>query len=160
MLRVVAIDLALAEHRQALLALLDQYASGAEGGATPMAPAALERLPALLAATPGYRGWLAYLGDEAVGLLNSFAGVSTFRARPLVNVHDIAVDPRYQRRGIGSALLAALEDFARAQGCCKITLEVLEGNSAAVAAYRKAGFAPYGLDPAYGAALFFEKKID
>lgn len=160
MLRVVAIDLALAEHRDALLALLDQYASSAEGGSKALAGAARERLPALLAATPGYRGWLAYLDGQAVGLLNSFAGVSTFQARALVNVHDITVDPSYQRRGIGTALLRALEEFAREQGCCKITLEVLDGNRPAVAAYRKAGFAPYGLDPAYGAALFFEKKID
>ena len=160
MLRVVAIDLEQVEHREALVALLDQYASGPEGGATPLPAPVRESLPALLAATPHYRGWLAYLDDEPVGLMNCFAGVSTFRARPLLNIHDITVDPRYHRRGVGTALLAALDEVARAEGYCKITLEVLEGNSGAVAAYRKAGFAPYGLDPAYGAARFFEKKFD
>ncbi len=160
MLRIVPIELERREHRDALVALLDQYASGPEGGATPLSPAVRERLPALLAATAHYRGWLAYLDDEAVGVLNCFTAVSTFRAQSLLNIHDIAVDPRYHRRGIGSALLAALDTVARTEGHCKITLEVLEGNSAAVAAYRKAGFAPYGLDPAFGAARFFEKKFD
>ena len=160
MLRVIAIDLDRVEHRDALVALLDQYASGPEGGAKPLSAPVREQLPGLLAATPHYRGWLAFLDGEAVGLMNCFAGVSTFRARPLLNIHDITVDPRYHRRGVGSALLAALDEVVRSEGYCKITLEVLEGNIAATQAYRKAGFVPYGLDPALGAARFLEKPFD
>ncbi|MEK9721206.1 MAG: GNAT family N-acetyltransferase, partial [Quisquiliibacterium sp.] len=120
---------------------------------------ARERLPRMLAARPHYRGWVAFVAGEPAGIVNCFEGVATFRAEPLLNIHDITVAAKFRRRGIGSALLQAVEAGARALGCCKMTLEVLEENSSAIAAYRKAGFEPYGLDPAMGRAMFFERKF-
>ena len=52
-----------------------------------------------------------------------------------------------------------VEAGAREHDCCKLTLEVLTGNAAAINAYRNAGFGPYELDPAMGQAMFFEKKL-
>ena len=43
--------------------------------------------------------------------------------------------------------------------CCKITLEVLEGNEVARSAYRKFGFDGAKFDPAYGAMLFWNKPL-
>jgi hypothetical protein len=40
-----------------------------------------------------------------------------------------------------------------------MTLEVLEGNVAAQAAYQSCGFAGYELDPCMGKALFWKKKL-
>ncbi len=37
-------------------------------------------------------------------------------------------------------MLQKVREIARQRGCCKITLEVLEGNDVAQAAYRKFGF--------------------
>ncbi len=37
-------------------------------------------------------------------------------------------------------MLRKVREIARQRGCCKITLEVLEGNDVAQAAYRKFGF--------------------
>jgi len=74
-----------------------------------------------------------------VGLVNAFLGVSTFRARLLLNIHDICVHPHFQRRGIGAAWQEVVAHAARSEGCCRITLEVLEGNLGALAAYRRAG---------------------
>ena len=48
---------------------------------------------------------------------------------------------------------------ARQLGCCKLTLEVLSNNRRALAAYERAGFAPYVLDPAAGQALFLQKLL-
>lgn len=96
---------------------------------------------------------------KAVGLINCFEGVSTFRAQPLINVHDLIVTASHRRLGIGQALLAQVEHEARARGCCKLTLEVLTHNDAARRAYDKVGFAPYALDPAMGNALLLEKKF-
>ena len=40
-----------------------------------------------------------------------------------------------------------------------LTLEVLEGNKVAQAAYRASGFAGYELDPEVGRAMFWQKKL-
>jgi ribosomal protein S18 acetylase RimI-like enzyme len=61
--------------------------------------------------------------------------------------------------GISQKMLAKVEEIARQRGCCKITLEVLEGNEAAKGAYRKLGFADYQLDPEMGRALFWQKAL-
>ena len=153
------VDPSNAAHTRALLDLLDEYAAGPTGRGAPLDAESRARLPGLLARRPHYLGWLAFVGTEAAGLINCFEGVSTFRAQPLLNVHDITVTPRYRRRGIATALLRQAEQAARELGCCKVTLEVLEGNIAAARAYRQAGYEAYALDPAMGRALFLEKKF-
>lgn len=158
-LRIERLDPAAPGDAAALLELLDEYARGDTGGRTPLAEDAKARLPALLASRPHYAGLLAWDGTRPVGLVNAFEGVSTFRARPLLNIHDIAVAASHRGRGIGRALLAAAEALARARGCCKLTLEALEGNVGAIALYRSVGFVAYELDPAMGRATFFEKRL-
>jgi hypothetical protein len=44
-------------------------------------------------------------------------------------------------------------------GCCKLTLEVLSGNTTAQTSYQRFGFAQYQLDPAAGQALFMQKWL-
>lgn len=146
---------------QALVRLLDEYARSTEGGGQALAEDAKSRLPGLLAQQPHYIGFLAWdpVGGEAVGLINLFQGVSSFKARPLLNIHDIAVTAAWRGLGVGSALLAATEALARERACCKITLEVLEGNTRAAALYRRSGYAAYELDPSMGRAMFFEKWL-
>lgn len=158
-LSIRRVDLREPAHAAAVLALLDEYAAGPTGRGTPLDAEARARLPGLLAARAHYLGWLAFVDGDPAGVVNCFEGVSTFRAQPLLNIHDIAVSARHRHRGIGSALLAAVEHEARVLGCCKVTLEVLEGNTNAVGAYLKAGYEPYSLDPQMGRAMFFEKKF-
>lgn len=158
-LRIERLDPGAPRDAAALVALLDEYARGETGGGKALGDDARARLPALLASRPHYAGLLAWEGDTAVGLVNAFEGVSTFRARPLLNIHDIAVAASHRGRGVGRALLAATESLARERGCCKLTLEALEGNVGAIGLYRSVGFAAYQLDPAMGRATFFEKWL-
>ena len=72
---------------------------------------------------------------------------------------DVVVHADYRGRGVGRGLLAWAEQRARDLGCCKLTLEVLYNNTTALAAYERAGFAPYVLDPAAGQALFLQKLL-
>jgi len=159
-LRIDKIDLADAEHARRLVELLDHYARDPMGGGHPLEAPARERLVGALRRVPGYHGALAWQDGEAVGLLNCFTGFSTFAARPLLNIHDIVVHQDRRGRGIGRALLAWAEDTARALACCKLTLEVLSNNQAAMRAYRAAGYVPYQLDPAAGQAALLQKLLD
>ena len=143
----------------AFLELLDHYARDPMGGGDGLSEHARAHLVAALAVQPGFVGGLAWLGDEAVGLINCFTGFSTFAAMPLLNIHDLVVRREWRGRGIGQALLAFAEAEAQRLGCCKLTLEVLSGNTVAMQAYARAGYAPYVLDPAAGQALFLQKKL-
>ncbi|MEY3572478.1 MAG: GNAT family N-acetyltransferase [Burkholderiaceae bacterium] len=145
---------------QALVDLLDLYARGPTGKGEGLSPQVRQALPDTLNEMPHYRGWLAQQDGTPVGLLNAFIGLSTFRAQQLLNIHDLCVRPGMERQGIGSQLICAAEAWARSNGFCKLTLEVLEHHSSAVSAYEKAGFQAYQLSPELGRALFFEKLLD
>jgi len=147
------------EHARALVELLDGYACDPAGGGTPLAPEVLAGLPGALAARPQAFSVLAYDEARAVGLVNCIEGFSTFACRPLVNVHDVVVLPSHRGRRIAQQMLAYVEQEARARGACKLTLEVLSANHSALRAYVREGFANYQLDPAFGQAIFLQKKL-
>jgi ribosomal protein S18 acetylase RimI-like enzyme len=50
------------------------------------------------------------------------------------------VDPAYRRRGLGTAVLAALAGVARDEGAERLYLQVDETNAAGRALYARAGF--------------------
>lgn len=145
--------------RSSLQQLINQFAASAAGGGEAISPGLLAELPDQLAACPTYIGLLARVDGEAVGLLDSFWSVSTFKARPLINIHDVTINPAFQGRGIGAKMFAELEAIGRSMNCCKLTLEVLEGNTGASALYERLGFEYYQLDPAHGQARFMQKFL-
>ena len=142
-----------------LVELLDEYARDPMGGGHGLAPMVKAELASQLAQVPGAVGLVAYVAGEAAGLATAFSGFSTFAARPLLNIHDLAVLASFRNQGVGQALLAELESIAHERGCCKLTLEVLGNNQIAQGAYRKFGFAPYALDEAAGVAQFWQKWL-
>jgi len=144
----------------ALLALMELYARDPMGGGRGLSDFTRAHLVGALARRPSAHGILAFAGAEPAGLAICLEGFSTFACRPLLNVHDLVVAEGFRRQGVGRRLLQEAELIARRLGCCKLTLEVLEGNGAARAAYRSAGFRPYRLDPALGQAQFWEKPLD
>ena len=158
-LRVVAVDLENKAISTAWLDLLDHYAHDPMGGGTGLSDYAKAHLVSQLKDLPNFHGALAFAGDEAVGLINCFAGFSTFAAKPLLNIHDVVTRANQRGQGVGQALLQWAEQRARELGCCKLTLEVLSNNTRAMAAYERAGFAPYVLDPEAGHALFLQKYL-
>ena len=158
-LRVVAVDLENEAISKVWLELLDHYARDPMGGGAGLSDYARRHLVDELKSLPSFHGALAFNGDQAAGLINCFAGFSTFAAKPLLNIHDIVVHAGARGQGIARALLGWAEQRARVLGCCKLTLEVLSNNTRALAAYERAGFAPYVLDPAAGHALFLQKTL-
>lgn len=62
---------------------------------------------------------------------------------------NVAVHPDFRRRGIGEALVKALETELRARGSHCLTLEVRTSNAPAIALYEKLGFSQAGLRKNY-----------
>jgi len=156
---IVEADLDRPDHQQAVLDLTDAYAADAMGSGRPL-PAGVRA-----ALVPGLRNhpttliFLAYLAGQPIGIATCFRGFSTFAAQGLVNIHDLAVLPEHRGCGVGRQLLAAVEQKARALGCCKVTLEVQEDNRRARALYEAVGFAQAIYAEGAGGAIFFAKRL-
>ncbi|KTC25926.1 GNAT family acetyltransferase [Pseudomonas marginalis ICMP 9505] len=146
-------------HAEAIGLVLNQYAKDPMGGGHPLAADLLQQLPAELAKRAHAFSVLAFVGGEPAGLINCFEGFSTFACRPLINVHDVAVVNQFRGLGLSQKMLQKVEEIARQRGCCKITLEVLEGNDVAQSAYRKFGFDQSIFDPAHGRMLSWSKPL-
>lgn len=133
-----------AAHADAIVALTNEYARDEMGGGRGLSDSVKTSLVKRLREHPTTFIFLAYVGEEPVGIASCFLGFSTFAAKPLLNIHDIAVHSDFRRRGIATALMQAVESKARELGCCKLTLEVLDENGPARAAYEAFGFSGAG----------------
>ncbi len=132
-------DLGNPAHSHAIAELIDMYSRDEFGSSSALAADVRQRLiPGLIAAHAVCV--LAKSEEEYVGVALCLPGFSSFRAQPLLNIHDIAVKPGHRGQGVGRALLAAVEEEARRRGCCKITLEVRADNLLAQEVYRRAGY--------------------
>lgn len=64
-------------------------------------------------------------------------------------ISNIAVHPRYTEKGVGFALMRAVQENCRRAGVKTLHLEVRSGNERAIALYRKCGFVRTGLRRGY-----------
>ena len=156
---ILEADLARAEHQQAIVALLDAYSRDPMGNGAPLAAEVRRDVIAGLRELPTALVFLAYVADKPVGVAICFRGFSTFAARPLINIHDLAVLPELRGQGLGRRLLEAVAEKGRALGCCKLTLEVLENNGKARRVYEAAGFRQATYQPEAGGALFLTRPL-
>jgi ribosomal-protein-alanine N-acetyltransferase len=86
----------------------------------------------------GHGSWLCRADDRLLGYAVLLPGVEE------MEILNITVLPEYQRRGFGGRLLAHLLDVARGHRAARMLLEVRPGNAAALALYRRCGFAEIG----------------
>ncbi len=157
--RIIEADLSRPDHQTAVVQLTDAYAADPMGDGRPLSPAARDALIPGLRQHPTAMIFLAFDGDDPIGIATCFRGFSTFAARPLINIHDLAVMPAHRGKGVARCLLDEVERKARDLGCCKLTLEVLENNQRARQVYAAAGFG----DPVYQVSaqgsLFLSKSL-
>jgi [ribosomal protein S18]-alanine N-acetyltransferase len=81
--------------------------------------------------------------DELVGYMIISRSVDVW------HVMNVAVAPRYRRRGIALALLDRLFDATADDGRRGYTLEVRVSNTGAIRLYERAGFKPRGIRRGY-----------
>lgn len=148
-----------AAHARDIVYLLNLYANDPMGGGAPLNQTTQNNLVNELAKLPHAFSILAYVDENPAGLINCFEAFSTFNCKPLVNIHDVIVSSEYRGNDLSQKMLAEVENIAKTKGCCKLTLEVLEGNDIARSSYSRFGFTGYELDPQMGKALFWQKAL-
>ncbi len=85
--------------------------------------------------------WLAERGGRVVG--TAMAGWDGHRGW----LYSVGVHPEARRGGVGARLVAEAEAALAALGCPKINLQVLAGNDAAQAFWRRMGYAQDAVVP-------------
>ena len=158
-IEIVLVDHNNAAHQKDFILLLEAYALDPMGGGEPLADEVKANLSKVLINQTNVFSYICYVDNNPAGLINCVEGFSTFNCKPLVNIHDVVVLKAYRKQGIAEKLFQKVEAKASAMGCCKVTLEVLEGNHAAQKAYQKFGYQGYELDPKMGQAIFWQKKL-
>lgn len=156
---VIVADYSNEKHGIDLIYLLDSFANDSMGGGESLPLYVKENLVVKLAKLSYAFSLICYVDSKPAGLINCFDSFSSFSCKPLINIHDLYVLDEFRGLGVSQLLLDEVENIAKEKGCCKITLEVLEGNKAAKKAYLKQGFAGYELDPEMGKALFWQKPV-
>jgi len=158
-LEITEVDYHDTTQAQQLVELLNHYALDPMGGGQPLTDYCQEHLADKLSVIPGAFSLIAYADGQPAGFSNCFQSFSTFACQPLINIHDIAVLSSHRGKGVAQKLLQKIDEIAVQRKCCKVTLEVLEGNVAAKTAYLKHGFTPYQMNPAVGLAQFWQKSV-
>ena len=156
---IIQADLENIKHQRAVVDLVDAYARDPFGNGKSLTNEVRRELIPALRRHPTTLILLAFLQGLPVGIAVCFLGFSTFAARRLINIHDLAVLPYYRGHGIGRLLLEAVEEKARALGCCKLTLEVDASNQRARQIYLAAGFGESDHIAEMGRGLFMTKPL-
>ena len=152
-------DVAEKTQAEALIRLLNAYANEPEGGSQPLPEFTRNNLAQTLAQKNDCSIIFANDEKQVIGICIGFDAFSTFACKPILNIHDVYVDPKYRGQGIAGKMIQHVKKIAQNKNYCKITLEVLSQNNGAKSAYKKIGFKPYQLDKLYGAAEFWQKKL-
>ena len=158
-MEVVLANLRDTAHAHAVVNLLNMYAQDPMGGDCELSDFTKANLIGELAKRQHCHVFLALVDGVPAGLAITFESFSTFACLPILNIHDFAVSPDFRSMGVAKNLLERVESHAREIGCCKLTLEVLEGNHRAQKVYRDFGFKGYELNPELGKAMFMEKPF-
>ncbi len=99
----------------------------------PPLPPALKRF----LADPTHHLLIAYSAQEPAGFVSGVEVTHPDKGTEMF-LYELAVDTGHRHHGIGTALVRALAELARKQGCYGMWVLVDDENAAAAATYRKA----------------------
>ncbi len=159
MIKIVESNYTTDGHQTIIIDLLNEYASDITGGGNGLSEYVKANLVKQFEKRKNIHTVIAFADGKPAGLVISIESFSTFACKPVLNIHDLVVSPECRGKGISKLMLAKIEEIALKLECCKLTLEVLEGNKIARNLYQSQGFTSYELDPKMGKALFLEKKL-
>ena len=94
---------------------------------------------ARLLSDPRFVLLVARIGDAVVGALSAYELVKYERERSEFYIYDLAVAEPFRRRGVATALIAALKPIAKAAGGWVIFVQADRVDDPAIALYRTLG---------------------
>lgn len=97
---------------------------------------------ALFGAPPTVHGHVAEIDGEIAAMALWFLNFSTWDGVAGIHLEDLFVRPRFRRRGLARALLAALAGECLAKGYTRLSWAVLNWNADAIALYDEVGGEP------------------
>ncbi len=80
--------------------------------------------------------------DERLGFAHVHTARDFFTGEEHGHLSDLVVSPTAEGRGVGSALLGAVEDWSRERGHRVLTLNVFAENGRALSLYERRGYRP------------------
>lgn len=86
----------------------------------------------------------AVIAGEVVGLAGLQVGLALEYDAPVGKVSELVVEERHRSRGVGRALVAAVEQEARHRGCCLLYLTTAARRKDAHMFYERIGFEETG----------------
>ena len=84
------------------------------------------------------------IAGEVVGLAGLQVGLALEYDAPVGKVSELVVEERHRSRGVGRALVAAVEQEARHRGCCLLYLTTAARRKDAHMFYERIGFEETG----------------
>ena len=84
-------------------------------------------------------GWARFVA-EVDGHVVGVVGAGSGEFSGTVALTSLWVDPRFRGRGVGTALIGAVEDWAKSQDLTQVVLWVTEANRSAERLYERLGF--------------------
>jgi len=88
---------------------------------------------------PLFHVLLAHVEGKLAGFALYFFNYSTWHGRPGLYLEDLFVRPDYRGQGLGQGLMQALAQIAVDRGCSRVSWQVLDWNSNAIAFYKQLG---------------------
>lgn len=139
-LSLLYVDLQNELHCAQVIKLLNDYMLDPMGNNAPMDKGLALQIIAGLKTYAGYIGFFVLANDQFAGLANCNQNFSTFKAKPILNIHDFIVAPEFRTIGAGHFLMKEILNYAFQNGFCRVNLEVREDNHTAKSLYQKLGF--------------------
>jgi ribosomal protein S18 acetylase RimI-like enzyme len=100
----------------------------------PMKPDAVDRF----LNDPSHHVLIAYVNGDPAGFVSGVEMTHPDKGTEMY-LYELGVGATFRRQGVGSALVDALKELAREQGCYGMWVVCDDDNAAAVNTYRKAG---------------------
>jgi len=120
--------------------MLNEYILDKMGGGLPYNENTKQKLIDDLISFPTFIIFFAKVKEQFAGMAVCFLGYSTFKAKKILNIHDLVVKSEFRKKGIGKAILQKIILHGFKINCSKITLEVRNDNDKAKSLYKKLGF--------------------